>query len=112
MAAALCAVSSETTDQLESGPDTILTALAGKLPPDCTFKTSNHTGQFPCKKTSKGSCHKGTNLLSVFTPVSFSPSQPAYEERWEFAEGWREEGDLFSLCLQGDSRASACGSRG
>lgn len=34
MAAALCAVSSETTDQLEPGPDTILTALAGKMPPD------------------------------------------------------------------------------
>lgn len=30
----LCAVSSEATDQLECGPDTILTALAGKLPPD------------------------------------------------------------------------------
>lgn len=34
MAAALCAVSSETTDQLEPGPDTIVTALIGKLPPD------------------------------------------------------------------------------
>lgn len=52
MAAALCAVSSETTDQLESGPDTILIALAGKLPPDLNVhsKLRIRQGSFPVRR--------------------------------------------------------------
>ena len=79
----------------------------------CTFKLLNDTEQFLCKETATCSRHQGANLLSVFTAVSFSPSQPAYEEHWECAEGWREgEENPFFLCLQRDSRASTYGSRG